>query len=227
MLSGSRFSSYGARPSYPFHGGQFGRPSFWDVPPIIFERRGASLAPARVLHAAALVASSLRDPVALLGSLQPLNVCPPTLSNLSVSLLGFSVSPQGVPPFHGGVQGIVPPLHWGIPHAPPALVVVPNAPVVIPAAAPAVAPAVVPAAVPTVAATMPALATTVPAVVVPGAVPPAAVPALFPAVALPSVTIQAKLLKLDPIKDAKAFLDSLEQIQFHLCMHQKPSLCQS
>jgi hypothetical protein len=44
------------------------------------------------------------------------------------------------------------------------------------------------------------------------------VPALFLAAALPSVTIQAELLKLDPIKDARSFLDSLEQIHFYLCM---------
>ena len=34
----------------------------------------------------------------------------------------------------------------------------------------------------------------------------------------PPVPIRAKLLKLDPIKDAKGFLDSLEQIQFYLRM---------
>ena len=37
-------------------------------------------------------------------------------------------------------------------------------------------------------------------------------------VAPPPVPVCAKLLKLDPIKDAKEFLDSLEQIQFYLCM---------
>jgi hypothetical protein len=47
---------------------------------------------------------------------------------------------------------------------------------------------------------------------------PAAAPGITPAVAPPitSVVVQAELLKLDPLKYAKVFLDSLEQIHFYL-----------
>ena len=48
-------------------------------------------------------------------------------------------------------------------------------------------------------------------VLVPLAPPP--VPAVPP-----QVPVRAKLLKLDPFKDVKGFLDSLEKIQFYLCM---------
>jgi hypothetical protein len=36
-----------------------------------------------------------------------------------------------------------------------------------------------------------------------------------PAAPVPSRPIRAELLKLDPMKDPKAFLDSLEQIQYY------------
>jgi hypothetical protein len=39
-----------------------------------------------------------------------------------------------------------------------------------------------------------------------------------PAVVPPAPPVCAKLLKLDLIKDAKAFFDSFEQTQFYLCM---------
>jgi hypothetical protein len=61
----------------------------------------------------------------------------------------------------------------------------------------------------------PVVALTVAPVAVPVAVPGVAPPPAPPVVAPPP---RAKLLKLDPMKDAKAFLDSLEQIQFYLRM---------
>jgi hypothetical protein len=73
-------------------------------------------------------------------------------------------------------------------------------------------PAPGPAVVPTV---PPAVALTVTPVAAPVAIPGVAPPPAFPAMAPPPCTT---LLKLDPMKDAKAFLDSLEQIQFYLRM---------
>jgi hypothetical protein len=80
---------------------------------------------------------------------------------------------------------------------------VPMAPTVIPGLVPAVVLAMVPA--------VPPLA---PVVV------PAAAPVITPAVAPPitSAAVRVELLKLYPLKDAKAFLDSLEQIHFYLRM---------
>ena len=60
-----------------------------------------------------------------------------------------------------------------------------------------------------------------PAPVVPPQVPvQASVPVAPPPVPVvpPQVPVQAKLLKLDPFKDAKGFLDLLEEIQFYLRM---------
>ena len=144
-----------------------------------------------------------------------MNVPPPLPSNLRVSVLGYSVGPQDVPPasFHGGIQGFVPAFHEWIHPAPPAPVNIPLAPTVVPMVAPAmVVPAPDPAVVPAV---PPAVAHTVAPVAVPVAVPGVAPPPALPVVA-PSPC--AKLLKLDPMKDAKAFLNPLEQIQFYLCM---------
>jgi hypothetical protein len=98
--------SYGARPPYPFHGGQFGWLSYRDVPPFIIQRHGVPLAPEHVSHAAALVASTLGEPVPLLDSLLSMNFPPPLPSDLTVSVLGYSVGPHDVPPasFHVGIQ---------------------------------------------------------------------------------------------------------------------------
>ncbi len=54
---------------------------------------------------------------------------------------------------------------------------------------------------------------------VPAAAPAAPIP-ITPYVAPPvaSIGVRAKLLKLDSMKDAKAYLDSLEQIHFYLRM---------
>jgi hypothetical protein len=75
---------------------------------------------------------------------------------------------------------------------------------VVPAPSPAVVPAV-----------PPAVALTIAPVAVPVAVRGVAPPPALPVVAPPP---RAKLLKLDPMKDAKAFLNSLEKIQFYLSM---------
>jgi hypothetical protein len=84
------------------------------------------------------------------------------------------------------------------------------APTMVPMA-PTVIPGLVLAVIPTVVPAVPPLA---PVVV------PAAAPVITPAVApaITSVAVQAELLKLDPLKHAKAFLDSLEQIHFYLRM---------
>jgi hypothetical protein len=73
----------------------------------------------------------------------------------------------------------------------------------VPAIVLAVAPAVVP--------TAPAM--------VPAAVPAAPVPKIpYVAPLVASVGVRTKLLKLDLMKDAKAFLDLLKQIHFYLLM---------
>jgi hypothetical protein len=78
---------------------------------------------------------------------------------------------------------------------------------------------------PPILSTLPAALPAAPPAVIPVA-PPAAVPLGPPAVILVAspvpraapLGICAELLKLDPIKDPKAFLNSLEQIQFYLLM---------
>jgi hypothetical protein len=113
------------------------------------------------------------------------------------------------------VSGGIPPAISLAPVALPFPAVVPATPMVIPAVVPMVVPAVVPVVVPVVA---PAGVPTAPAMV-PAAVPAAPVP-ITPYVAplVASVGMKAELLKLDPMKDAEAFLDSLEQIHFYLRM---------
>jgi hypothetical protein len=131
----------------------------------------------------------------------------------------------GLPSFHGGVPlapggnpGGVPTVSGGIPPAipypPVALpfpVVVLATPMVIPAVVPVVASVVVPAVAPAVVPTAPSM--------VPAAVHAAPVP-ITPYVAFPvaSIGVRAKLLKLDLMKDAKAFLDLLDQTLFYLRM---------
>ncbi len=82
-------------------------------------------------------------------------------------------------------------------------------PVVVPAVVPAMVPAVVPPVTPAVVYVSPAM---VPAAV--SAAPIPIPPYMAPPVA--SVGVRAELLKLDLMKDAKAFLDLLEQIHFYL-----------
>jgi hypothetical protein len=157
------------------------------------------------LHTAALVASSLGNPVAPLGSLHHANVPPPLMMSFS-PVSGFtghpfpgkvSLAPGGIPGVLRAVSGGIPPASPLPPVAPPVPAAVPPVPVVVPTVVPGVvptAPAVVPAAPVLIAPVM--LAPPVASFVPP--------PAIFSGV-------QAKLLKLDTMKDAKAFLDLLEQ----------------
>ncbi len=100
-------------------------------------------------------------------------------------------APGGFPPIPP-TPGIVPTVHGRLPPIPPTL------PAALPAAPPVVIPLASPAAVPEAS--------------------PAVVPVASPVPHVAPLGIHAELLKLDPIKDAKAFLNSLEQIQFHLRM---------
>ncbi len=226
MLFSIGFHSYGARPPRCY-GEHYGGPSFHqqDVPPYVFPRNGVQLAPDLSLHAMASVASSLGDTVALLGSLLYTTMPPPLASNILMLLSTVSGydHPQhfgrpsifdGVPLAPGGNPGGVTMVSGGIPPAiplPPAALhfppVVPAAPMIIPAVVPVVIPAVAPAVVPTAPAMVPAV---IPASPVPMA------PFLAPPVA--SVGVRAKQLKLNPMKDVKAFLDLLEQKHFYLRM---------
>ncbi len=96
LPSRSKVGSYGACP-FHHHGGQYGGPSLhpWDVSPFIFQHHGVLVAPEPVLHAAALVASSLGDTVVLLSSLQHTDAPPPSASDMTMSFSGFAGSHQG------------------------------------------------------------------------------------------------------------------------------------
>jgi hypothetical protein len=120
-------------------------------------------------------------------------------------------NPGGVPTVSGGIPPVIP----LTPVALPFPVVVPATPMVISAMVSVVVPVLVPAVVPAVAIAVVPIA---PAMV-PAAVPAAPIP-ITPYVApkVASIGVRAKLLKLDPMKDAKAFLDLLEQIHFYLRM---------
>jgi hypothetical protein len=78
---------------------------------------------------------------------------------------------------------------------------------IIPAVVPAVIPAVAPVVVPTAPAMVPVVIPASPIPMAPFVAPPVA-----------SVGVRAKQLKLDPMKDVKAFFDLLEQIHFYLWM---------
>jgi hypothetical protein len=154
-----------------------------------------------------------------LSSLQHTDVPPPSASDMTMSFSSFAGSNKGFgqplvpgavpgPLVHGGIPGFVPPFHGRFPPAPPTppvfpqgLPFVPLAPTMVPMA-PTVLPGLVPAVVPPVVPAVPPLA---PVVV------PAAAPVITPAVAPPitSVGVRVELLKLDPLKDAKAFVDFL------------------
>jgi hypothetical protein len=108
---------------------------------------------------------------------------------------GFNV--WCLPPLGGSLRLFLLPVCYlqflgGLPPIPPTL----------PAALPAAPPAVIPVAPPA-------------AVLV---APPAVVPVASPVPHIAPLGICAELLKLHPIKDMIAFLDSLEQIQFYLHM---------
>jgi hypothetical protein len=120
-----------------------------------------------------------------------------------------STIPPGVPLTHGGLPGVVPVAPGGIPLISPTCGMVPT----------------VPGGLPPIPPTLPAALSAAPPAVIPVA-PPAAVPAAPPVVVpvaspVPQVAplgVCAELLKLDRIKDVKAFLHSLEQIQLYLHM---------
>jgi hypothetical protein len=113
--------------------------------------------------------------------------------------LAPGVNPGGVTTVSGGIP-------LAIPISPVALPF-PTAPMIIPAVVPAVVPVVAPAVFPTAPVMFSAV---IPADPVPTA--------LFVAPLVASVWVRAELLKLNPMKGAKAFLDSLEQIHFYLQM---------
>jgi hypothetical protein len=95
--------------------------------------------------------------------------------------------PPGFSVTHEGLPCVVPPAPGGFPLIPPTPGMVPTVPGGLP-----LIPPTLPAAVP--------------------AAPPAVVPVTSPVPPIAPLGICAELLKLDLIKDAKAFLDSLEQI---------------
>jgi hypothetical protein len=171
------------------------------------------------------VASLLGDTFALLGSLLHTTMPPPLASNILMLLStvsgynhpqqfgrpsifdGVSLAPGGNPGGITMVSGGIPP---AIPLPPATLTfppVVPAAPMIIPAVVSAVIPAVAPAVVPTAPAMVPAVIPASPVPMAPFVAPPVA-----------SVGVRAKRLKLNPMKDEKAFLDLLEQIHFYLQM---------
>ncbi len=121
----------------------------------------------------------------------------PPVSVLGRSQVAASSVHGGSPP-PASVASLSPTIFPGVPPAPSVAV--------IPAVAPPSAPAVVPP--------------TAPAAVLPPPAPSVAPPP--PAAPVPGRPIRAKHLKLDPMKDPKAFLDSLEQIQYYLWM---PEFC--
>jgi len=171
-----------------------------DIPPFIFQ----CLERDRVPPTSTLVASTLGDPVPPLGSLSSADVLAPSPSDITMSFSDVLASSQGAPPV--SVLGRSPVnaslVHGGFP--PSVLVAFPH-PTVFLGVPPAPSVAVVPAVVPPPA---------------PAVIPPPAPAAVLPLV--PSRPIRAELLKLDPMKDLKAFLDSLEQIQYYL---QMPDFC--
>ena len=223
--SGSRSTGYSV---YPFHR-QGGHPDV-PVPPIIYPK-GLCQCLDHGSHASALIVSSLDETVSPLGSLlHPSGPLPSTseitlaFSEFSVpSHVGVSPAQYGGPPefYYGGSTvptfGVPPAATPGfVPAAPavPAPVAVPPPGVYRAAATPGPALPVPPSAAPSLGPS-PALAPG------PGSgPPPAPAPAPLPLVPPPAPIgpVRAELLKLDPIKDAKGFLDSLETIQFYLRM---------
>jgi hypothetical protein len=194
---GQRSDSYGGHPS-SCYGGRYVLPSQvpWEVPYYIFPQGYPLAQPVLGPHVTALVASSIDGSSVLLRSLPHADLHSASASDLTAS---FAPGPPipGIPAFgpgHPSISGQIPPQA----HVSQAAPVFPvrHIPVVAPAV-PAVAPA---------------------APAPPAVVPPT--PAVLPSTpAAPSSnTARVELLKLDPIKDAKQFLDSFETIQFYLQM---------
>ena len=197
----SRFLAYGAPLRSPR--------GFHTIPSYVQHQHHPILPapPPRVPDAAASVASSLIESVAPLGSLQHSDAPPPLASSVTMSLVGGGFPTSGL--MGGEVHDVLlsgassfttpPTVH----HTAPSLL----ASVALPATVASAA--VVP---PSVGGLLPR------GVTLPSVVPPA----LGGGVPLPLPTTapvpRAELLKLDPLKDPKSFIDSLEQIQFYLRM---------
>jgi hypothetical protein len=109
--------------------------------------------------------------------------------------------PPGVPVTHEGLLRVVLAASGGFPPIPPTPGMVPTVPGGLPPILPTL-PAALPAAPPVVIPVTPPVAVL--------AAPPAVVPVASPVPHFAPLRICAELLKLNPIKDAKAFLDSLE-----------------
>ena len=237
--STSWLTGYGV---YPFH--RHGGLQGVAVPPVVYPH---GFGPRRDhgSHALALIASSLDETVAPLGSLMHPGGPLPSTSEITMAFSEFPpvsshavASPAqygGPPPFIYGRAGVP---TFGVPPAATPGYYVPSPVGVPPAATPGYVPAPVPlvtipvAPAPVLLPPRAAPAMPVPVAAAPGPGPPPAPapgpgsgPPPGPASALPSVPLPAPvgpvwadLLKLDPIKDAKGFLDLLETIQFYLRM---------
>jgi hypothetical protein len=117
--------------------------------------------------------------------------------------------PPGVWVTYEGLPHVVPATPGGFPPIPPTPGMVPTVPGGLPPIPPTLS-----AALP---ATPPAVIPLAPPAAVPEA-PPAMVPVASPVPHIAPLGICAELLKLNPIKEAKAFLNSLEQIKLYLHM---------
>jgi hypothetical protein len=208
---------YGGHPSSRY-GGRYERQSQvpCKVPYYIFQQGYPPALPVMGPHAATLVASSIDGSSAPLRSLPHADLHSASASDLTASLApGPPVSgAPGNPAFslsHLPIPGQIPPQAY-VPQAAPALTAVH-----VLMMAPTV-PAVAPAA-PSPAVHILMMAPTVPAVALAAPSPPAAAPptpALPPLPPAAPTAARVELLKLDPIKDAKAFLDSFKTIQYYL-----------
>ncbi len=210
---------YGGHPS-----SQYGGRYEWqlqvprEVPYYIFQQGYPPAQPMMGLHAAILVASSIDGSSTPLRSLPHGDSHSASASNLTASFApGPPVSgAPGNPAFglgHLPIPGQIPPQA----HVPQAAPVFPA--VHVPMMAPTI-PAVARAA-PFPAVHVPMTAPTVPAVAPAAPSPPAVappMPALPPLPPAAPIAARVELLKLDPIKDAKAFLDSFKTIQYYLRM---------
>jgi len=204
------------------------------VPPIIYPQ-GFHQRLDRGLHASALIASSLDETVSPLGSLLHPSGPLPSTSEITMAFLEFSVpshvgvSPAqyGGPPefFYGGSTvptfGVPPAATPSFVPAPVPLRMVPAVPAPVAVPPPSVYRTVATPgpALPVPPSAAPGLGPSPAPALGPGSGPPPA-PALLPLVPPPAPIgpVRAELLKLDSIKDAKGFLDSLETIQFYLRM---------
>jgi hypothetical protein len=187
-----------------------------EVPYYIFHQGYLPAQPVMGPHAATSVVSSIDESSAPLHSLLHADLHSASASDLTAS---FAPDPPisgapGNPAFglgHLPIPGQIPPQA----HVPQAAPVFPM--VHVPMMAPTI-PAFAPAA-PSPVVHVPMMAPTIPAVALAAPSPPAVAPPTPALPPLPPATptvARVELLKLDPIKDAKAFLDSFETIQYYL-----------